>query len=77
MHGQQGKQLMTGIEATMETLVSYGVTDVFGIVDSALMDVLNLFLEARIGYISTQHERNVAHMAHNISVSVVQTCCRL
>jgi len=54
---------MSGSEAFVETLVSYGVTDVFGIVGSAFMDALDLFPEAGIRFISTQHEQNAAHMA--------------
>eukprot|EP01083_Nonionella_stella_P002400 6936_1 len=55
--------LMTGREAFVETLVSHGVTDVFGIVGSAFMDALDLFPEAGIRFIPTQHEQNSAHMA--------------
>jgi len=63
VHGQKGATLMTGSEAFVETLVSYGVTDVFGIVGSAFMDALDLFPEAGIRFIPTQHEQNAAHMA--------------
>lgn len=54
---------MTASEAFVETLVSQGVTDVFGIVGSAFMDALDLFPEAGIRFISVQHEQNAAHMA--------------
>lgn len=54
---------MTASEAFVETLVSHGVTDVFGIVGSAFMDALDLFPEAGIRFISTQHEQNAGHMA--------------
>ena len=54
---------MSGSEAFVETLVSHGVTDVFGIVGSAFMDALDLFPEAGIRFISNQHEQNSAHMA--------------
>jgi len=63
VQGQKGAQLMTGSEAFVETLVSYGVTDVFGIVGSAFMDALDLFPEAGIRFIPTAHEQNAAHMA--------------
>ena len=56
-------QKMTGSEAFVETLVSQGVTDVFGIVGSAFMDALDLFPEAGIRFIPTQHEQNAVHMA--------------
>lgn len=59
----QGPTLMTGSEAFVETLVSHGVTDVFGIVGSAFMDALDLFPEAGIRFIPTQHEQNSVHMA--------------
>jgi len=54
---------MTASEAFVETLVSQGVTDVFGIVGSAFMDALDLFPEAGIRFVSVQHEQNAAHMA--------------
>merc|ERR1719150_2202889 len=59
----KGPTLMTGSEAFVETLVSHGVTDVFGIVGSAFMDALDLFPEAGIRFIPTQHEQNAGHMA--------------
>ena len=49
-------QRMMASEAFVETLVSKGVTDVFGIVGSAFMDALDLFPEAGIRFISVQHE---------------------
>jgi sulfoacetaldehyde acetyltransferase len=54
---------MTNSEAFVETLVSRGVTDTFGIVGSAFMDSLDLFPSAGIRFISVQHEQNAAHMA--------------
>jgi sulfoacetaldehyde acetyltransferase len=54
---------MTPSEAFVETLVSHGVTDVFGIVGSAYMDALDLFPAAGIRFISVTHEQNAAHMA--------------
>lgn len=59
----KGPAQMTGSEAFVETLVSHGVTDVFGIVGSAFMDALDLFPEAGIRFIPTQHEQNSVHMA--------------
>ena len=54
---------MTSSEAFVETLVSYGVTDVFGIVGSAYMDSLDIFPAAGIRFIPTVHEQGSAHMA--------------
>eukprot|EP01060_Flectonema_neradi_P019489 TRINITY_DN2665_c0_g1_i1.p1 TRINITY_DN2665_c0_g1~~TRINITY_DN2665_c0_g1_i1.p1 ORF type:complete len:647 (+),score=173.27 TRINITY_DN2665_c0_g1_i1:99-1943(+) len=50
-------------EAFVETIRSRGVTDMFGIVGSAFMDPLDLFPDAGIRFISTQHEQGSAHMA--------------
>src|ERR1700740_2319386 len=50
-------------EAFVETLAANGVTDVFGIVGSALMDALDLFPAAGIRYIPTVHEQGAGHMA--------------
>lgn len=55
--------LMTSSEAFVETLASYGVTDVFGIVGSAYMDSLDIFPAAGIRFIPTVHEQGSAHMA--------------
>ena len=54
---------MTSSEAFVETLASYGVTDVFGIVGSAYMDALDIFPAAGIRFIPTVHEQGSAHMA--------------
>ena len=54
---------MTPSEAFVETLVAQGVTDVFGIVGSAYMDALDIFLAAGIRFIPTVHEQGAAHMA--------------
>ena len=54
-------------EAFVETLVSHGVTDVFGIVGSAYMDALDLFPAAGIRFVSVAHEQNAAHMADGYS----------
>jgi sulfoacetaldehyde acetyltransferase len=58
---------MTASEAFVETLVSHGVTDVFGIVGSAYMDALDIFPAAGIRFISVQHEQGAAHMADGYS----------
>jgi sulfoacetaldehyde acetyltransferase len=39
----EGVQKMTPSEAFVETLVSQGVTEIFGIVGSAFMDALDIF----------------------------------
>jgi len=57
------KQRMTPSEAFVETLVAYGVKDVFGVVGSAYMDAHDLFPLADIRFISVAHEQNAAHMA--------------
>jgi sulfoacetaldehyde acetyltransferase len=57
------KARMTASEAFVETLRAQGVTDVFGIVGSALMDALDLFPAAGIRYIPTVHEQGAGHMA--------------
>src|SRR5437899_11992275 len=58
-----GKVRMTPSEAFVEALVANGVTDVFGIVGSALMDALDIFPASGIRYIPTVHEQGAAHMA--------------
>jgi sulfoacetaldehyde acetyltransferase len=63
----QGRTKMTPSEAFVETLVSYGVTDVFGIVGSAYMDALDIFPAAGIRFIPTVHEQGAAHMADGYS----------
>lgn len=54
---------MTPSEAFVETLLSRGVTTVFGIVGSAYMDALDIFPPAGIRFLSTAHEQGAAHMA--------------
>ncbi len=67
---------MTPSEAFVETLVTHGVTDVFGIVGSAYMDALDIFEPAGIRFISTQHEQGAGHMADGFSrVSGRQGVC--
>jgi sulfoacetaldehyde acetyltransferase len=58
---------MSASEAFVETLSSYGVTDVFGIVGSAYMDALDLFPAAGIRFIPTAHEQGAGHMADGYS----------
>jgi len=58
---------MSASEAFVETLVAYGVTDVFGIVGSAYMDALDLFPTAGIRFIPTVHEQGAGHMADGYS----------
>ncbi|HYE51015.1 MAG TPA: sulfoacetaldehyde acetyltransferase [Azospirillaceae bacterium] len=58
---------MTPSEAFVETLVAHKVTDVFGIVGSAVMDALDLFPAAGIRYIPTVHEQGAGHMADGYS----------
>jgi sulfoacetaldehyde acetyltransferase len=58
---------MSASEAFVETLVSYGVRDVFGIVGSAYMDALDLFPAAGIRFIPTAHEQGAGHMADGYS----------
>ncbi len=54
---------MSASEAFVETLVAFGVKDVFGIVGSAYMDALDLFPAAGIRFIPTAHEQGAGHMA--------------
>jgi sulfoacetaldehyde acetyltransferase len=58
---------MSASEAFVETLVAYGVKDVFGIVGSAYMDALDLFPAAGIRFIPTAHEQGAGHMADGYS----------
>ena len=57
------RQRMTPSEALVETLASYGVRDVFGIVGSAFMDALDILPAAGIRFIPVAHEQGAAHMA--------------
>src|ERR671919_1752126 len=58
---------MSASEAFVETLVAYGVKDVFGIVGSAFMDALDLFPAAGIRFIPTAQEQGAGHMADGYS----------
>ncbi|WAA09101.1 sulfoacetaldehyde acetyltransferase [Fervidibacillus albus] len=57
------KVKMTPSEAIVETLVAEGVKEVYGIVGSAFMDMLDLFPTAGIEFIPVRHEQSAAHMA--------------
>jgi sulfoacetaldehyde acetyltransferase len=63
----RGKVKMTPSEAMVETLVSQGVTDIFGIVGSAYMDALDIFPAAGIRFIPVAHEQGAVHMADGYS----------
>ena len=68
--------LMTPSEALVETLVAHGVKDVFGIVGSAMLDMLDIFEPAGLRFIGVQHEQAAAHMADGYSrVSGKQGVC--
>lgn len=58
-----GLTKMTPSEAFVETLVSFGVTDIFGIMGSAFMDAMDIFAPAGIRLIPVVHEQGAAHMA--------------
>lgn len=58
-----GPATMSPSEAFVETLVSYGVTDIFGIMGSAFMDAMDIFTPAGIRFIPVVHEQGAAHMA--------------
>ena len=59
----QGVTKMTPSEAFVETMVSFGVTDMFGIMGSAFMDAMDIFAPAGIRLIPVVHEQGAAHMA--------------
>ncbi|MCX6421832.1 MAG: sulfoacetaldehyde acetyltransferase [Actinobacteria bacterium] len=63
----QGVTKMTPSEAFVETLVSFGVTDMFGIMGSAFMDAMDIFAPAGIRLIPVVHEQGGAHMADGYS----------
>ncbi len=58
-----GVQKMTPSEAFVETMVSNGVTDIFGIMGSAFMDAMDIFTSAGIRFIPVVHEQGSGHMA--------------
>ncbi|MCG1027212.1 sulfoacetaldehyde acetyltransferase [Virgibacillus halodenitrificans] len=57
------KVKMTPSEAIVETLVKENVKEVYGIVGSAFMDMLDLFPTAGIRFLPVRHEQSAAHMA--------------
>ncbi len=57
------KQKMTPSEAIVETLVAENVKEVYGIVGSAFMDMLDLFPTAGIRFVPVRHEQSAGHMA--------------
>jgi sulfoacetaldehyde acetyltransferase len=57
------KVKMTPSEAIVETLVAENVQEVYGIVGSAFMDMLDLFPAAGIRFLPVRHEQSAGHMA--------------
>lgn len=57
------KVKMTPSEAIVETLVAENVQEIYGIVGSAFMDMLDLFPTAGIRFLPVRHEQSAAHMA--------------
>lgn len=57
------KMKMTPSEAIVETLAAENVKEVYGIVGSAFMDMLDLFPTAGIRFLPVRHEQSAAHMA--------------
>lgn len=57
------KVKMTPSEAIVETLVAEGVQDIYGILGSAFMDMLDLLPTAGIRFIPVRHEQSSGHMA--------------
>ena len=58
---------MLGSEALVETMVAEGVKEVFGLVGSAFMDVLDLFPAAGIRFVYVAHEQAAAHAADGLA----------
>ncbi|MDP6867097.1 MAG: sulfoacetaldehyde acetyltransferase [Acidimicrobiales bacterium] len=54
---------MTPSEAFVETMVANGVTTIFGIMGSAFMDAMDIFVPAGIRLVPVVHEQGAAHMA--------------
>lgn len=57
------KLKMTPSEAIVETLVKEGVKDIYGILGSAFMDMLDLLPTAGIRFVPVRHEQSSAHIA--------------
>ena len=58
---------MLASEALVETMVAEGVKEVFGLVGSAFMDVLDLLPAAGIRFIYVSHEQAAAHAADGLA----------
>lgn len=58
---------MLASEALVETMVAEGVKEVFGLVGSAFMDVLDIFPAAGIRFIYVAHEQAAAHAADGLA----------
>jgi len=58
---------MTTSEAVVETLRAESITEIFGIVGSAYMDLLDLLPAAGIRFVAVRHEQSAAHMADGYS----------
>jgi sulfoacetaldehyde acetyltransferase len=57
------KLKMTPSEAIVETLLAEGIDQIYGILGSAFMDMLDLLPAAEIKFIPVRHEQSAAHMA--------------
>src|SRR5690625_1780282 len=57
------KMKMTPSEAIVETLVAEGVKEIYGILGSAFMDMLDLMPTAGIDFVPVRHEQSSAHIA--------------
>lgn len=57
------KVKMTPSEAIVETLLAEGIDQIYGILGSAFMDMLDLLPTAGIEFIPVRHEQSAAHMA--------------
>ncbi|KAB7708209.1 sulfoacetaldehyde acetyltransferase [Bacillus aerolatus] len=60
---QTQKLKMTPSEAIVETLVAEGIDQMYGILGSAFMDMLDLLPTAGIKFIPVRHEQSAGHMA--------------
>jgi len=58
---------MLASEALVETMVAEGVKEVFGLVGSAFMDVLDLLPAAGIRFVYVAHEQAAAHAADGLA----------
>lgn len=63
MEQTKQKLKMTPSEAMVETLVKEGVNDIYGILGSAFMDMLDLLPAAGINFVPVRHEQSSAHIA--------------